>query len=410
MGGITDYGVSHVPVVSSFDDLLGAMGLSAADGVEWLLELLGVESPDAFDSLSDAGKAARIRKAETATGQVFWLIHDRLPSDATLRAASVGQPFVDEHGNLRAELTLRDVGAAACLGRHVDRGRLPGGCRLHPLRRRVLRGGRHALHDPGGPAVRAGRRAAAALAVSGIVGLLAVASRGCASDPLDAGQRSVVEALADDRPDRPDGAAAAAFVDDNLDVLLSAEVAGAADGAGLAGVFEDALTVEAGRDERLDAVAAAVATEGRIHSAELPVVFAEAIAENLDWVEARVNTALDLVPEVPDAPLSEYLAAHDLVREVVSRSAGGAVVREGFDDHMAAAISAGPTRGSTVSCGSPSWVGSACSSISQSATRIEARLCGTGTSTRWKKRSTPQPTASSRAIGRSWAGWRPTDT
>lgn len=110
-GSITDYGVSHVPVVSTFDDLLGAVGVSAGDGVEWLLELLGVESPDAFDSLSDAGKADRIRRAETATGQVFWLIHDRLPSDAALRAATVGQTFVDEHGTLRAELTLRDVGA-----------------------------------------------------------------------------------------------------------------------------------------------------------------------------------------------------------------------------------------------------------------------------------------------------------
>ena len=111
VGSITDYGVSHVPVVSTFDDLLGAVGVSAGDGVEWLLELLGVESPDAFDSLSDAEKAVRIRQAETGTGQIFWLIHDRLPSDAALRAASAGQSFVDEHGDLTAELTLSDVGA-----------------------------------------------------------------------------------------------------------------------------------------------------------------------------------------------------------------------------------------------------------------------------------------------------------
>jgi hypothetical protein len=182
---------------------------------------------------------------------------------------------------------------------------------------------------------------AAALVVGG-GGLVALGSTGCASDPLDAGQRSVVETL---DTARPVGADAAAYVDANLDVLLSAEVAGAADGAALAAVFEDALAVETGRDDRMDAMAAAVATDGRIHSPELPVVFAEAIAADVGWVEARVNTALDLLPEVPHAPLSAYFAAHDLVREVVGDPDARAVVRAALDDYLAAAIAAAPDPG-----------------------------------------------------------------
>ena len=182
---------------------------------------------------------------------------------------------------------------------------------------------------------------AAALVVGG-AGLVALGSAGCASDPLDAGQRSVVETL---DTARPEGADAAAYVDANLDVLLSPEVAGAADGAALAAVFEAALAVETGRDDRMDAVAAAVASDGPIHSPDLPLVFAAAIADDVGWVEARVNTALDLLPEVPDAPLSEYFAAHDLVREVVGDPDARAVVRAALDDHLAAAIAAAPDPG-----------------------------------------------------------------
>lgn len=192
--------------------------------------------------------------------------------------------------------------------------------------------------------MRAARQVAVAtaLVVGGGAGLGALASAGCASDPLDEGQRSVVETL---DTARPVGVDAAAYVDANLHDLLSAEVAGAADGAELAAVFEDALAVEAARDDRMDAVAAGVAIDGRIHSPELPIVFAAAIADDVGWVEARVNTALDLLPEVPHAPLSEFFAAHDLVREVVGDPEARAVVRAAIDDYLAAAIAAAPAPG-----------------------------------------------------------------
>jgi hypothetical protein len=183
--------------------------------------------------------------------------------------------------------------------------------------------------------------AAASPVAVGILSLAAVAVVGAASERLDSEQQLVVDAL--DAGDLADGPAEAGrFVDDNLDVLLSAEVAAAVDGDEMADVVEAALA-EQGQQERLARVVAAVAEEEAIHSSGLRQVFADAIAANLEWVSGQVNAPFrhpwnDVPAELGDA----YLALHDFVRETMREPAAASAVRAAFDDYGRAAILAAP--------------------------------------------------------------------
>ena len=103
-GSVADYGISHVPVAGAINDIADGMGIDAGDGIDWLLEQLGADSPDAFDSLSDAEKIDRIRRESSRLDREVWVALDRFDSDPAVRDAARGEPFVDGAGALQVRL------------------------------------------------------------------------------------------------------------------------------------------------------------------------------------------------------------------------------------------------------------------------------------------------------------------
>jgi hypothetical protein len=106
-GSFADYGIGQVPIpyLGDVNDIADAMGISAGDGLDWLLGHLGVPTPDAFDSLTAAEKLDRIHKASSLVDSEVWVALDRFDSDPAVRDAARGQPFVDSTGALRPDMT-----------------------------------------------------------------------------------------------------------------------------------------------------------------------------------------------------------------------------------------------------------------------------------------------------------------
>jgi hypothetical protein len=178
-----------------------------------------------------------------------------------------------------------------------------------------------------------------------VVTTVLVFAPACGSDEIDARQPSVLDTV--EEVDALDSATAASFVDVHAPELLSKGVADAADGAALASVFRKALSTENGRDGRLGAVAAAVAEEGSLHSLAVSMVLAEVVADNGAWLDERVNAPFESLSrgEVPDAVVREYLAAHDLLREVIDDGDAATAVRDGLDDYAESVVGAAPEAG-----------------------------------------------------------------
>jgi EF hand domain-containing protein len=111
MGSVTDYGLGHIPVLGSVNNIADGMGLSSGDATDWLLGELESNTEDPFDSLSAARQATAIRETEGRVAAAIWLVNDHYGTDATLRAAAQGQPFVDERGALKTDMTAGDAQA-----------------------------------------------------------------------------------------------------------------------------------------------------------------------------------------------------------------------------------------------------------------------------------------------------------
>lgn len=115
-GRTLDYHISTVPLVgvgdlaSSANDLAGALGISAGDVLDTVLD-----SPTERDPLAGLDEAERIdraRRAETAANQAIWVAEARFenPDEALLDAAA-GQPFLEANGMLKTDPSQEEVHA-----------------------------------------------------------------------------------------------------------------------------------------------------------------------------------------------------------------------------------------------------------------------------------------------------------
>jgi hypothetical protein len=183
-------------------------------------------------------------------------------------------------------------------------------------------------------------------AVLGVTGVVWAVGWGASGDALGERERTVVEAVeAGDHASGP--ADAAGFVRDNLDVLLSRDVAAAIDGDQLAELFRTALgTDEPEPADLLEEVVAGVAAEGATHDDHLRRAFADAAAANLAWVDDRVNApANHAAGEVPDDVRARYLETHDFLREVFRDADAAERLRAAVYDYGLAETAAAPDAG-----------------------------------------------------------------
>lgn len=110
-GSVAEYGIGQIPVASTVNDIADAMGISAGDGIDWLVGHLGEHTVSGFDRLGDAEKLDRIRRASSRIDTEVWVALDRFDSDPALRDAAHGQPFVDHAGALKPDMTSDEAQA-----------------------------------------------------------------------------------------------------------------------------------------------------------------------------------------------------------------------------------------------------------------------------------------------------------
>ena len=63
------------------------------------------------DTALNADEADRDRRVDDGVDQAMWVAFGRFASDATVRAAAVGEPFVDASGALKSDLTESETEA-----------------------------------------------------------------------------------------------------------------------------------------------------------------------------------------------------------------------------------------------------------------------------------------------------------
>ena len=104
-GSVTDYGITHVPVAGTINDIADGVGISAGDGIDWLLGRLGGRA-----------QPGRLRHAERcredrSDPQYELRITGGLggPCPVRLRPGGPerrqGQPFVDGNGALKPHMS-----------------------------------------------------------------------------------------------------------------------------------------------------------------------------------------------------------------------------------------------------------------------------------------------------------------
>jgi hypothetical protein len=180
----------------------------------------------------------------------------------------------------------------------------------------------------------------AAVLVGGIATVWA-AGWGPFGSQLDTDDRAVVDAVEQGEPSRSPHDAAA-FVQDNVDLLLSADVGDAVDGSALADLFDTAFRDDASASDLLTAVVDGVAREGDIHQDALHPTLADATAGNMAWFDERIQAAAS----DPSADAGrDYLAAHDFLREVASHGDAAAILQQGVYDYGLAQTAAAPDSG-----------------------------------------------------------------
>jgi hypothetical protein len=90
LGSLTDYAITHIPVAGTVNDIADGLGIRAGTGIDWLGQQLGASGSSPFDSLSDAEKIDRIRKANSRLDAQVWVAVDRFDSDQLVRDAARG--------------------------------------------------------------------------------------------------------------------------------------------------------------------------------------------------------------------------------------------------------------------------------------------------------------------------------
>ena len=137
------------------------------------------------------------------------------------------------------------------------------------------------------------------------------------------------------------------FVDDNIEVLLSKDMADEVDGTDLAALFEVALGTDGG-DGVFETIVFAVAEEGVIHSPELRPVLGEAAGARLAWFDARINAFTSDNSDEWDRLRVAYDAAFTFLRETMRDQAVAERLRRSMVDYrrteVAAALHAGDER------------------------------------------------------------------
>ena len=179
----------------------------------------------------------------------------------------------------------------------------------------------------------------AGVAAIGVLALIRLPS----AEPRGADEQAAVAAVDGDDPFA--GEQAVTTVDRYMEALLSADLAATIDSERLADLFRTALSVSDGRDQRLDSVASAVSREGVIHSPGLPVALAEVVADEVSWVDDRVNAELNGGDGSAVGGAADLYAVHDLLREILRDEAAAEVVWRGLDDYGATALADAPAEG-----------------------------------------------------------------
>lgn len=159
---------------------------------------------------------------------------------------------------------------------------------------------------------------------------------------LDADERAVVDEV--ESGSHSDAADAALFVEENVAVLLSADVAGEVDGADLAALFEAALSSDAG-DAVFETVVSAVAEEGAIHSRELRPALGDEARQRLSWFDARINAFTSDNSDQWSELRVAYNAAFALLREAMRDPAVAGRLRQSMADYGRAQVAAAPEAG-----------------------------------------------------------------
>ena len=183
--------------------------------------------------------------------------------------------------------------------------------------------------------------AVAAVAVVGIGGAWA-AIAAMSGSSLDADDRAVVEEV--ENESHSETADATRFVEENVAVLLSADVAGEVDGGDLAALFEVALDGD-GTDGVFETIVFAVAEEGAIHSPELRPVLGEAAGARLAWFDARINAFTSDNSDQWSELRVAYRSAFALLRETMRDHAVAERLRQSMTDYGRAEVAAAPEAG-----------------------------------------------------------------
>lgn len=182
--------------------------------------------------------------------------------------------------------------------------------------------------------------------VASLVLLGVFSARGWRGSPsLSDDERAVVEEVENgDLAEQP--AEAARYVEANIGLLLSDEVASAVDGSDLAALFEGALANEAEGHQVLDRVVAGVAAEGAIYSSDLRPVLGEVIESNMAWFDARINAPFESGIGDPTEEVRRlYVAAHDFLRETMRDSRVATRVRVAMSEFGRAGVAGAPEGG-----------------------------------------------------------------
>ena len=182
---------------------------------------------------------------------------------------------------------------------------------------------------------------AGAVALVGVGGALAMWLTSDSS--LAADERAVVEQV--DSGEHVDPEAAARFIDENMAVLLSKDVAEEADGSRLASLFEGALSSDA-RDGVFESVVFAAGEEGAIHSPEVRAVVGDAAAAHLAWFDSQISAPfLHSNAERHDEVRRSYQRARDFLDEAMRDPAVAERLRQSVAAYGLAEVAAAPDAG-----------------------------------------------------------------
>jgi len=179
-------------------------------------------------------------------------------------------------------------------------------------------------------------------ALGGAAAAAWLAGCGLFGGALDPQAQDAVDAV-DARTYASDPADATGFVSDDLDVLLSDDVAGAVDADAMADLFGAALAGD-GHAELFGRVVTAVAAEGEIHSEALRPVLADAAIARLAWIDQQVNAYFASSP-APAEVRHQYFAIKNFLREAMRDPGAAERLDRAVDDYAQSETGRAPESG-----------------------------------------------------------------